>query len=81
MYSSWAANAATGPPRSNRASTSANVISSAGDATLSVADPSPTNTGKLVNGTFRLANPLIASATSAGGTAATSAACRRRRTC
>ena len=37
------------------ASTTANVISTAGDATLSVADPSHGNTGKLVNGTFTLA--------------------------
>jgi hypothetical protein len=50
------------------ASTTANVISTAGDAALSVADPSPTNTGKLMNGTFTLANPLQASATSSGGT-------------
>jgi PKD repeat protein/glucose/arabinose dehydrogenase len=40
------------------ASTEANVISTAGDATLSVTDPSPTNTGKLVNGAFALAQPL-----------------------
>ena len=40
------------------ASTTATVISSAGDATLRVADPSTTNTGKLVNGTFALASPL-----------------------
>jgi hypothetical protein len=50
------------------ASTTATVISTAGDAALSVADPSSTNTGKLMNGTFTLANPLQASATSAGGT-------------
>jgi hypothetical protein len=50
------------------ASTTANVISTAGDATLSVADPSSTNTGKLMNGTFTLANPVQAMATSAGGT-------------
>jgi hypothetical protein len=37
----------------------ANVISSAGDAALSVADPSPTATGRLVNGTFSLASPLL----------------------
>ena len=37
-------------------------------ATLSVSDPSSTNTGKLVNGTFTLAQALQASATSAGGT-------------
>ena len=38
----------------------ANVISTAGDATLSVADPATTNTGKLVNGTFALAQTLQA---------------------
>ncbi len=40
------------------ASTSANVISTAGDATLSVADPSAVATGHLVNGTFALPSPL-----------------------
>ena len=50
------------------ASTTATVISTAGDATLSVADPSATNTGKLVNGAFTLAQPLQAMATSPGGT-------------
>ena len=40
------------------AGTTANVISSAGDATLSVADPSANATGHLVNGTFSLAQPL-----------------------
>ncbi len=50
------------------ASTTANVISSAGDGVLSVSDPSSSNTGKLVNGTFTLAQPLQASATSAAGT-------------
>ena len=49
------------------ASTTANVISTAGDATLSVADPSSANTGKLVNGAFALAQPLQARASSAGG--------------
>ena len=48
------------------------MISTAGDATLSVADPSSTNTGQLVNGAFALAQPLQASASSLGGT-------RRRR--
>jgi uncharacterized protein (TIGR03118 family) len=52
------------------ASTTATVISSAGDATLTVADPSATNTGKLVNGTFTLAQPVSANATGAAGTAA-----------
>ena len=40
----------------------ATVISTAGDAALSVADPSSTNTGKLVNGTFALAQTLQAAA-------------------
>ena len=44
------------------ATTPANVISTAGDATLSVADPSTTNTGKLVNGTFALPETLQANA-------------------
>jgi uncharacterized protein (TIGR03118 family) len=52
------------------AATTANVISSAGDATLSVSDPSSFATGKLVNGTFSLAQPLQVSASSAGGGAA-----------
>jgi hypothetical protein len=38
------------------------VVSSAGDATLSVADPSSTNTGKLVNGSFALPQTLQARA-------------------
>ena len=48
----------------------ANVISTAGDALLSVADPSPTATGHLVNGTFSLPQAVQAKATSplgAGG--------------
>ncbi|HEX6021971.1 MAG TPA: M14 family metallopeptidase [Solirubrobacter sp.] len=48
------------------ASTTGNVISTAGDAQISVADPSPTNTGKLVNGSFVLPTTLQAMAT--GGT-------------
>jgi hypothetical protein len=40
------------------ASTIANVISSAGDATLSVSDPSTVAPGRLVNGTFSLPQPL-----------------------
>jgi hypothetical protein len=50
------------------ASTTANVISSAGNGVVSVSDPSSTNTGKLMNGTFTLAQPLQASASSAAGT-------------
>jgi hypothetical protein len=44
------------------AGTTANVISSAGDATLSVADASSTATGHLVNGAFSLPSALQASA-------------------
>jgi lysophospholipase L1-like esterase len=44
------------------ATTTANVVSTAGDAALSVADPSQTAPGHLVNGAFALASPLQASA-------------------
>ena len=37
---------------------SANVISTAGDATLTISDPSTVATGQLVNGAFSLAQPL-----------------------
>jgi hypothetical protein len=40
------------------ASTTATVISTAGDAALTASDPSSTAPGKLVNGTFALASPL-----------------------
>ncbi len=50
------------------ASTTANVISTAGDALLSVADPSSNNTGHLVNGTFFLPQPLQARARNAANT-------------
>ena len=46
----------------------ANVVSSAGDASLTVADPSATAPGRLTNGSFTLAQPLRAKATSTGGT-------------
>ena len=49
-----------GVARTYAASTTANVISSAGDATLSVVDPSSNQPGRLVNGTFALAQPLEA---------------------
>ncbi|HEX6022649.1 MAG TPA: hypothetical protein VFZ00_11685 [Solirubrobacter sp.] len=49
-------------------STTANVISSAGDATLSVADSSPEATGHLVNGSFSLPEPLQARARNADNT-------------
>jgi hypothetical protein len=63
-----------GVAREYTATTTANVISTAADAALSVSDPSSTNTGKLVNGAFTLPAPLMASAASAGGTAAPAAA-------
>jgi LVIVD repeat-containing protein len=63
-----------GVARDYNATTAANVISTAGDARLSVADPSSTNTGKLVNGAFTLAQPLMVSATSAGGVGSAAAA-------
>jgi hypothetical protein len=47
-----------GVTREYTASTTANVISTAGDATLSVSDPSATATGHLVNGAFSLPEPL-----------------------
>jgi hypothetical protein len=46
------------------ASMTANVISTAGDAALSVADPSSTATGHLVNGAFSLPSALQAKASS-----------------
>jgi hypothetical protein len=72
--------------RDYSAETAANVVSSAGDATLSVADPSaeaePVTSplgrgsapGHLVNGTFNLPQPLQARATRTGSTATTFAA-------
>ncbi len=50
------------------ASTTATVISTAGDATLSVADPSAFGTGHLVNGTFVLPQPLQARGRNAANT-------------
>jgi hypothetical protein len=50
------------------AGTMANVISSAGDAVLSVSDPSSTATGHLVNGAFSLPQPLQARARNAANT-------------
>jgi hypothetical protein len=49
-------------------STTANVITTAGAALLSVADPATTNTGHLVNGTFALPSTLQAKASSPAGT-------------
>jgi hypothetical protein len=44
------------------------MISTAGDAPLSVADPSPDHTGHLVNGAFFLPQPLQARARNAANT-------------
>ena len=59
------------------AATTATVVSTAGDAALSVADPSTTATGHLVNGAFSLPSALQAQAGGAfapvGGTAAPTA--------
>ncbi len=52
------------------ASSTATVVSSAGSATLSIADPSATATGKLVNGAFALPQGLQVEASSAAGTSA-----------
>jgi type 1 glutamine amidotransferase len=49
-----------GVARDYTATSTATVISTAGDALLSVADPSSTNTGKLVNGAFALPQALQA---------------------
>jgi predicted dienelactone hydrolase len=48
-----------GVNRTYTASGTVNVISSAGDAALSVTDPSTTAPGRLVNGTFSLEAPLL----------------------
>ena len=50
------------------ASTIATVISSAGDATLTVTDPSTVAPGRLVNGTFSLPQALTARALNAANT-------------
>ncbi|HWK27073.1 MAG TPA: M20/M25/M40 family metallo-hydrolase [Solirubrobacter sp.] len=49
-----------GASRDYLATTTATVTSTAGDATLTVADPSDTATGHLVNGAFSLPQPLLA---------------------
>ena len=49
---------APGVAKEYTASTNATVISTAGDATLTVADPSSTAPGHLVNGAFSLPQPL-----------------------
>ena len=46
--------------RDYEASVGATVISTAGDAALSVVDPATASVGRLVNGTFSLAQPVQA---------------------
>src|SRR4051812_32733536 len=55
-----------GIEKSYDATTTANVVSTAGDAMLSVADSSSTATGRLVNGSFALSEPLQARANGNG---------------
>src|SRR3954465_10780341 len=57
---------APGVAKDYNASTTANVISTAGNATLSIADASSTATGHLVNGAFSLPSALQANASSPG---------------
>ncbi len=52
------------------ASTTASVVSTAGNGLLSVADPSSNATGRLVNGSFSLPQPVQAAATSPAGAGA-----------
>jgi hypothetical protein len=47
-----------GVDRSYETTMAANVTSTGGDATLAVTDPSETATGRLVNGSFALSEPL-----------------------
>jgi hypothetical protein len=56
------------------ASTTATVISTAGDAALTASDPSSTAPGRLVNGTFALASPLQVAGTPLPSTVKTYAA-------
>ena len=60
-----------GVARQYTASTTANVISTAGDAALSVTDPSTTAPGRLVNGTFALQQPLLVAGSSLPATVKT----------
>jgi hypothetical protein len=57
-----------GVAKDYQSSTTANVISTAGDARLSIADAASSNTGHLVNGAFALPSALQAKATSPAGT-------------
>jgi|1185.fasta_scaffold27207_2 hypothetical protein len=63
-----------GTAKDYTATLAARVISTAANATLTVADPSTTAPGHLVNGSYVLAQALKASAASANGTSAPPAA-------
>lgn len=63
-----------GVARDYTATTTANVISTAGEATLAVTDPSTTAPGRLVNGTFALPQALEARITPSGAFGALSGA-------
>src|SRR3954470_1650135 len=60
-----------GATKTYESSTTASVISTAGDATLSIADPSSVANGHLVNGAFSLPEPLQAQARNAANTGTT----------
>jgi hypothetical protein len=62
-----------GVDRDYTASMTANAISTAGDAALSVSDPDTAHPGHLVNGSFALPQALRADATSQAGTGGASA--------
>ena len=63
-----------GVAREYTASTTANVISTAGDATLTASDPSSNAPGRLVNGAFSLPQPLQVAGSSLPATVKTYAA-------
>jgi photosystem II stability/assembly factor-like uncharacterized protein len=65
---------AAGVDHTYTATTTADVLSTAGDALLTVSDPSATAPGHLVNGAFALPEALQAAASSPGGIAGSSAA-------
>ena len=60
-----------GATQTYESSTTASVISTAGDATLSITDPSSVANGHLVNGAFSLPEPLQARASNAANTGTT----------
>jgi hypothetical protein len=60
-----------GVARTSSASTTATVTSTAGDAALTVVDPSPTSPGHLVNGAFGLVQPLQVGGAALSGSPAT----------